>query len=77
MELTREQRLSNFKLDLEIIEADLYNKHVESENNRKIKIWDDERKKREAANPNMFHFKSCPNLDLRSKKVVCGIRYVE
>ncbi len=45
MELTREQRLSNFKLDLdlEIIEADLYNKHVESENNRKIKIWDDER----------------------------------
>ena len=66
----------NSILDMEIKEAERFNKMVSDENDRKIKEWNEYSEAELKKDPEIFIPMCTPGLDFRRKQVI-GFRYVE
>lgn len=75
--LTPAQKLHNRLLDLEIDQADRYNKMKEEIHQTRMKQWAEFRESELKKNPDQYIPLSYPNMDMSAPKRVIGIRYVE
>jgi hypothetical protein len=77
MALTKEQITHNKFLDLQIEHAEYCNKRKEEIHQQKMKKWAEYRERELKLNPNKWIPLSYPNMDMTSRKIVIGIRYVD